>query len=252
MTNYNVQEIMNTITNLQNYEEELYNKLLENTKNIAIGSSQQLSQSEIDNTVSQINDLSETRTNLYNMISQSLDSEMNNEVDKTINLKQQQFILHVIENELNKSKKLLSSMQNDSINQIKMVEISSYYVDKYYTQKRLAQIICICCIFLIAISLGIKNSNHFIISGILYFLFLFFICIILYYIYDYLLRTAYNFNEYDWWHAPSTPPVPTTPPNTTDTPDNTDNTDTTNSFTCENGNCCSSGTIWSSTGCISN
>lgn len=245
MTNYNSQEIMNTINNLQFYEEELYNKLLENTKNIAIGSSQQLSQSDINNIVSQINDLSETRTNLYNMISHSLDSEMINEEDKKLNLKQQTLVLHILEDELNKSKKLLSSMENEAVNQIKMVEISSYYVDKYFTQKRLAQIICICCIFLILISLGIKNvSNPFVLMFLILF-FIIFIIIILYYIYDYYTRTAFNFNEYDWWNAPPTPPMSSISSSTTTTTDSSGNT-----FTCENNNCCASGTTWSSTGCI--
>ncbi len=249
MTNYNVQEVMNTISNLQNYEEELYSKLVENTKNIAIGSKQQLSSSDINTIVSQINDLSETRTNLYNLISQSLNSEATNAANQKINLKQQTFMLHVLENELNKSKKLLSSIEDDTLNQLKMVEISSYYVDKYYTQKRLAQIIFVCCIFLIFISYGIKSFDN---IGILTFLYLFFIiliCIILYFVYDYYVRTAFNFNEYDWWFAPSTPPM-----NTNDsTSDSTSTTDTCgNPFSCTNNSCCASGTIWSSTGCVPN
>lgn len=248
MSNYNVQDVMNTISNLQNYEEELYSKLVENTKNIAIGSKQQLSNSEINTIVSQINDLSETRTNLYNMISQSLQSEAINESNKNINLKEQTFMLHVLENELNKSKSLLSSIEDDTLNQLKMVEISSYYVDKYYTQKRLAQIIFVCCIFLIFISYGIKSINN---GGILIFLyicFIIFIFIILYFIYDYYVRTVFNFNEYDWWFAPSTPPM-----STSSTSSTTSTTDTSgNTFTCTDNSCCASGTIWSSTGCIPN
>lgn len=246
MTNYNVQEVMNTIYNLQSYEEELYSKLLDNTKNIAIGSRQQLSSSEINTIVSQINDLSETRTNLYNIISQSLNSEALNEANKKINLKQQTFMLHVLENELNKSKKLLASVEDDTLNQLKMVEISSYYVDKYYTQKRLAQIISVCCIFLIFISYGIKSFNNIGILSFLYLCFLFFILIILYFIYDYFDRTSFNYNEYDWWLAPKTPPMDT---NTT-TSSSSDSSG--NMFNCTNNNCCASGTIWSSAGCIPN
>ncbi len=249
MTNYNVQEVMNTISNLQNYEEELYSKLVENTKNIAIGSKQQLSSSDVNTIVSQINDLSETRTNLYNIISQSLNSEAVNEANKDINLKQQTFMLHVLENELNKSKKLLSSIEDDTLNQLKMVEISSYYVDKYYTQKRLAQIITLCCVFLIIISYGIKSFENIGILTFLYICFLFFICVILYFIYDYYVRTVFNFNEYDWWFAPSTPPMSTTSSSTTST---TNNDTSGNTFTCSNNSCCASGTIWSSTGCVPN
>ncbi len=249
MTNYNVQEIMNTISNLQNYEEELYSKLLDNTKNIAIGSSQQLSSSEINTIVSQINDLSEIRTNLYNVISQSLNSEALNQEDKNINLKQQTFMLHILENELNKSKKLLSSIEDDTLNQLKMVEISSYYVDKYYTQKRLAQIIFVCCIFLIIISYGIKSFDNIGILTFLYMCFIIFILIILYFIYDYYVRTAFNFNEYDWLFAPPTPPMSTTPTTSTTT---TTTESSGNTFTCSNNSCCASGTSWSSTGCVPN
>lgn len=253
MTNYNVQEIMNTITNLQSYEEELYQKLLENTKSVAIGSSNQLSQSDINTIVSQINDLSETRTNLYNIISQSLHSEAINQSDKNINLKQQTFVLHILENELNKSKKLLSSVEDETLNQLKMVEISSYYVDKYYTQKRLAQIIFICCLFLIPISLGIKYTTTRFILLILYLLFLIFILIILYFIYDYYNRTSFNFNEYEWLFAPPTPSMPTSTTDTSiDTSTDTSTDTSSNTFTCANNSCCSSGTIWSSTGCIPN
>jgi hypothetical protein len=247
MTNYNVQEVMNTITNLQNYEEELYNKLVENTKNIAIGSNQQLSSSEINTIVSQINDLSETRTNLYNIISQSLDSEAINHEDKSTNLKQQTFVLHVIENELNKSKKLLSSIETDAMNQLKMVEISSYYVDKYHTQKRLAQIIFICSLFLIIISYGIKYIDNSFISAILLLFFIIFMIIIIYFIYDYFVRTAYNFNEYDWWFAPATPHMSTNVNTNTSLQEASGNI-----FTCSNNKCCSSGTIWTSSGCAPN
>lgn len=249
MTNYNIQEIMNTITNLQTYEEELYQKLLDNTKNVAIGSSNKLSQSEVNTIVSQINDLSETRTNLYNIISQSLDSEALNQADKNINLKQQTFVLHILENELNKSKKLLSSVEDTTLNQLKMVEISSYYVDKYYSQKRLAQIIFVCCIFLIFISFGIKSTQNIILLSFLYILFLFFISIILYFIYDYYIRTVFNFNEYDWLFAPPTPSMSTS---TSSSPSTLPTDTSSNSFTCTNNSCCASGTIWSSTGCIPN
>lgn len=251
MTNYNVQEIMNTITNLQTYEEELYQKLLENTKSIAIGSSNQLSQSDVNTIVSQINDLSETRTNLYNIISQSLDSEAINQADKNINLKQQTFVLHILENELNKSKKLLSSVEDKTLNQLKMVEISSYYVDKYYTQKRLAQIIFICCLFLIPISLGIKYTTTYFILFFLYLFCLIFILIILYFIYDYYDRTSFNFNEYDWLFGPSTPPLSSSSSTTTTTTTSTTDSSS-NSFTCTDNSCCASGTIWSSTGCVPN
>lgn len=249
MTNYNVQEVMNTISNLQKYEEELYQKLIENTKNIATGSSQQLSSSEVNTIVSQINDLSETRTNLYNVMAQSLDSEAINHADKNINLKQQTYVLHILENELNKSKKLLSSIEDETLNQLKMVEISSYYVDKYHTQKRLAQIIFVCSIFLIAISYGIKTIDNSVILAVLLVFFVFFICIILYFLYDYFVRTAYNFNEYDFWFAPATPPMSTTTSTTTSSvsADASNNT-----FTCTNNNCCGSGTIWTSSGCAPN
>lgn len=242
----NIQEIIDTISNLQKYEEELYQKLISNTKNIAIGSTQ-LSQSELNDIVSQINDLSETRTNLYNAVAQILGSEVVSEINHNQNIRQQTVVLHILEDELNKAKKTLSQNKNNALNQLKMVEISSYYVDRYNGQKILAQIICVCAVFMILISLGIKNTTNTILLSIFYLLFIVCILVILYYCYDFYVRTPNNFNEYNWWDIPT----PSYSSSTMDTSGNVTDTSGNTPFSCTNGSCCATGTIWSDTGCIS-
>jgi hypothetical protein len=239
----NIQELMNEISQLQKTEEQLYEVLFRNAQNVALGKQSTMTNSEINTIATQINSLTASRVKLYNSLSQYYkhDIVLENSVKKTI--EQQTDTLKILERELNKSKQNLAKLEDEKYNQLKMIEINSYFSKQYDAHIKLMRLITIVGICMLATllltyieplkSASIPLFNIVLVIGVF---------LIIKVIIDMYLRRNDNYDEYSWFAAP-----------TTDNDVTRVNSETSTSFIdvsgvgvpfCYGSSCCSTGTVW--------
>ena len=117
------EQTMNNIKNLQNLEKQLYINLETETKN-----DNNDKQAAI---IKQINDISQTRINMFEQLKsvyQLLDN--NFETDRN-NLANELTTLSVVEKNLNNSKEELNRLKSNNSNALRMAEIDDYFSRKY-------------------------------------------------------------------------------------------------------------------------
>ena len=245
-----MQDILDKISQLQESEENLYSTLTENSENVALGKPNTFSEEEIDNITTQINSLSAARVNLYNFISQMYQSQNENEKVAQSSLEQQTKTLHLLERELNKSKKRMAELKDEKNNQLKMVEINTYYSKQYDAYKRLMQLITIvgiCLLFAIVLDYTPLQIISRPLSIIICLLGGFFI---VRRILSMSLRTETNYDEFHWLNTPSLT-YTVDQANALNTNKVIDISGISLDFICAESSCCGPGTVWSDvSGCI--
>lgn len=125
------EQTMNNIQNLQNLEKELYIKLQGETKN-----NDKDRQSAI---IQQINDISQTRINMFEQLKsvyQLLDNNFEN--DRT-NLANKLTTISVVEKNLNNSKEQLNKLRDNNVNALRMAEIDTFFSNKYNAYLKIIQ-----------------------------------------------------------------------------------------------------------------
>jgi len=232
-----LQDTINKIEQLQKTEQQLYDALSRNAQNVALGKKDLFSSQDIKNIADQINSLSAARVNLYNTLSELYNSQIHLKDDVKASLDQQTETLQILEKQLNKSKKQLASLEDQKLNQLKMIEITTYYSKQYNAQKRLMQIIAIvgvCLLICSFIKIAPLTYLVAIVGGIF----------ITLRILNMSMRTNYDYDEIHWLLPPSL------------------KSDADSSSVglrgsaigtlCAGSSCCSEGTVWdSNSGCVS-
>jgi hypothetical protein len=245
-----LQDTLDKISQLQGTEEQLYKALTQNAENVALGKPNTFSDTEIQDITTQINSLSAARVNLYNTLSETYKSEALNETNAQEALQQQTQTLQLLEQELNKSKKKMAAMHDEKANQLKMIEITTYYSKQYDAHRRLMRMIAIVgvCI-LIAIGLETMYEPLGVVTKPLVIL----ICIvggffIIRRIIYMLLRRTDNYDEFVWPMAPTNDTQLLT---ANDAKSLIDISGVEIPFVCAASSCCNVGTVWTdSSGCI--
>lgn len=245
-----MQDILDKIAQLQQSEEELYSTLTQNSENVALGKPNTFSEEEIDKITTQINSLSAARVNLYNFISDTYHAQTKSEKIAQTSLEQQTKTLHLLEVELNKSKQKMSELNDQKANQLKMIEINTYYSKQYDAYKRLMQMITIVGICLL-IAIALDYTPLQLLSKPLSII----ICIIggffiLRRIFSMAFRTNINYDEFYWFNTPSMS-YTVDQANTANTNTIIDVSGVDLDFICAESSCCGPGTVWSDvSGCV--
>ena len=237
-----IQELMNEISRLQKTEEQLYGVLTRNAENIALGKTSTMTDTEINTITSQINSLTATRVKLYNALTNDYKTDvvLEESVKKAIN--QQAETLKILEAELNKSKENLAKLQDEKYNQLKMIEINSYFSKQYDAHIKLMRLITIVGICMLATLLlnyitPLKVASRPLFNIVL----IVGVFLIIKVIFDMYLRRNDEYDEYSWFMAPTTDAgvdAANAPPSTfidvsgVDIP------------FCYGSSCCSTGTMW--------
>ena len=113
-------------------EQQLFNSL-ESNPNLTIAQQQEI--------IKKMNQLSNMRVNLYKTLS-GVNNYFENALTSSIgSLKEQVIAIDIIESELNRSKKRLELLEEEKNNKIRLVEINSYFGDKYAEHSELMKII---------------------------------------------------------------------------------------------------------------
>jgi len=230
-----LQDTINKIEQLQKTEQQLYDALSQNAERVSLGKSNVYSSQDIQNITNQINSLSAARVNLYNTLSQLYKSQVVLGKDVQLSLDQQTETLQLLETQLNKSKKQLASLEDQKLNQLKMIEITTYYSKKYDAQKRLMQIVAIFGVCLIICSF-IKYSP------LTYFVAIAGGIILLLRIFNMTMRTNYDYDEIKWFYPTSL---------SGDSDKKIGLSGSGIGHICAGASCCSEGTVWEKqSGCV--
>ena len=140
------EQTLNSIKSLQNLEKRLY----ENLENVSSGGNDKDLQRQI---VNKINDISQTKLVLFDQLQAMYVSAQTGIKKKDDDLSEQLKIVGVVENQLNDQKSKAQSYNNENINNVRQIEINTYYTKKYVAYYKILQIIVITCIPLIGIAL---------------------------------------------------------------------------------------------------
>jgi hypothetical protein len=244
-------DVLNKIQQLQQTEEQLYKALTQNAENVALGRPNTFSDSETQNITSQINSLSASRVNLYNSISDTYHNQAINETNAKQSLEQQTKTLQLLEGELNKSKEKLSTLKDEKYNQLKMIEINTYYSKQYDAQRRLMRMITIVGVCLLC-AIGLEHTPLKVVSTPLTIL----ICVIGGILIfkrgmNMALRRNDNYDEFIWPIAPTTDAELATPSTTTGPAIGVTGVPIPMEYICTESTCCNEGTVWSdASGCV--
>jgi membrane-associated HD superfamily phosphohydrolase len=139
----NNEQILNDIQSLQQIEQQLFSNL-ESNPNLTTEQQQSI--------IEKMNQISNMRINLYQTL-----SGVNNYYQSALNssvgtLQEQTLAIGIVESELNNSKERLNRLEQEKNNKIRLVEINTYFGDKYTEHSQLMKIIIFALIPIIIIS----------------------------------------------------------------------------------------------------
>jgi hypothetical protein len=228
----NTEQILNDIQSLQQMEQQLLNNL---ESNINLNSEQQ------QQIVEKMNQLSNMRINLYQTLSgvnNYYESALNSSVDT---LKDQEQAIRIVESELNKAKSRLQILEEEKNNKIRLVEINTYFGDKYAEHTQLMKIIIYMLVPIIILAL---LNNKGILPSKIYYILIVIISLIGGYFFwrrfaSIIMRDNMNYQEYAWSFDPNK--ISTNATNDTSDPWNTTSL---NIGTCIGNACCATGLIY--------
>lgn len=192
----NNEQILNDIQSLQQMEQQLFSNL-ESNPNLSTSQQQQI--------IEKMNQLSNMRVNLYQTLSgvnNYFENALNNSVGS---LKQQVVAIEIVENELNRAKKRLEILEQEKNNKIRLVEINSYFGDKYAEHSQLMKIIIFTLIPVIILAL---LNNKGILPNTIYYILLVIVSLIGAIFFwmrftSIIMRDNMNYQEYNWYFDPN-------------------------------------------------
>jgi hypothetical protein len=227
-----VEQLLNDIQNLQDLENTLLSTLETST----------ITANEKTKIIEKINSISDMRNNLYsslNKINGYYDS-LNSAASSSIT--DQSSAIKVIEEQLNKTKKSLMDYETDKNNKLRLIEVNSYYSQRYSEHSKIMKILIYTLIPIIFLSI-INNTGL-----IPYSVFIILIIIILLYggilFFNTLLsiwsRDSINYQQYLWSFNKESAPPPVA------NGSNSNPWALPNLGTCVGSNCCSTDTYYDS------
>ena len=187
-----------TITTIQNIKDlqELEKTLYAQLENSA-SSSNPPSLEQQEKAIQRINELSKMRATLfgnlqdsYSMNQYQVAQTRNNLVDELTNVK-------IIEGELNNSKKQMNALKKEKINNLRMVEINTYFGKRYEAHANIMKIIIFACIPIIIITVLNKKNiiSENITNALVAIIIVIFIITMWYKITDILFRDNMDFDQ---------------------------------------------------------
>lgn len=227
----NNEQILNDIQSLQQMEQQLFSNL-ESNPNLSAQQQQQI--------IEKMNQLSNMRLSLYQTLS-GVNNYFENALNTSIgSLKEQVVAISIVEKELNRSKKRLEILEEEKNNKIRLVEINTYFGDKYAEHSMLMKIIIFTLIPVIILAF---LNNKGILPNAIYYGLLVVVSLIGGFFFwkrfaSIIMRDNMNYQEYNWYFDPNSASTSTsTSTTTTDDPWAGDSSTT----SCVGDACCSTG-----------
>ena len=194
------EQVLSSISQLQETEKQLY-------VNLAIPN---LSESEKQRIINQINELSQMRMDMYLTLQNIYSTYQTNSQNLDTILSTQIKSIDAMENELNQVKIHLNEIDQIKVNKLRTVEINNYYAKRYNAYKNIMFLISISCIPILLLT--ILNNNTVIPSNIYGILVTLIIVIASYLIFiqylDISNRDDINWDTYSWYFNKKDAPKP--------------------------------------------
>jgi hypothetical protein len=238
----NSQDMINDIQSLQTMEQQLFNSL-ETNPNLTPEQKQQI--------VDKIDKLSQMRINLYQTMG-GVNSFFQHALSSSQGtLQEQTSAIQIIEDELNKSKSNLATLQEEKNNKLRLVEINNYFGDKYAEHADLMKIIIFTLVPVII--LAILNSKGYLPNTIYYILIAIIALIggIFFWrrFFSIISRNNMEYKSYDFYFDASGGDVSNSSDNSLETGFANDPWASKNNndpLTCIGQECCAGGLVWDS------
>jgi hypothetical protein len=206
-TNGNISDLLNNIQKLQAAEQDLIDKLDKYTSASGYISGDPI----VVDLERNINAIADARIALFKNISSNANVLQTGVSQSRIDLVAQTTLLQVVEDQLNQAKRKIEQLHNRNDTKMRMVQINTYYGQRYEAQSNLMKkLILICVPVLILFILKKKSlipetiSNYLI--GITIAVGAY---IIMRSVWDIMTRSNMEFNEYDWKYQSPDGKVPT-------------------------------------------
>ena len=193
-------QVLFGISQLQRTERELY-------ANLAVPN---LSSSEKQKIINQINELSQMRMDMYSNLQNLYSSYQTNVHNLDTTLDMQIRAIDTMEDELNQVKIHLNSIDQMKMDKLRTVEINNYYAKRYNAYKNIMFVISLSCIPILLLTI---LSNKTIIPSNVYGLLVSLIVVISSYLIfkqylDISNRDNINWDSYSWYFDKSKAPKP--------------------------------------------
>ena len=231
-TQETTQQILNDIQTLQTMEQQLLNSLETNPS---------LTTQQQEQIIQKIKDISSMRINLYRTLNNISGFYQNSLSSSQGTLQEQTSAIQIIENELKKSRSRLQFLEEAKNNKIRLVEINTYFGEKYAEHANLMKIIIFTLVPVIILAI---LHNKKILPDNIYYILVSIVSLIgaIFFwrrMFSIWRRNNMEYQTYDWYFDASGA-------NTTNPSDLSGNTDpwASQSATCIGSACCSSGQTW--------
>lgn len=184
-------QILNDIQALQTLEQQMFSSLEENN-NLTVEQQQSIIQN--------INQISTMRINLYqtlNGVNTFFQSALTNTQGT---LTEQESAIDIVEKELNRAKAQLKILQTEKNNKVRLVEINTYYGEKYAEHAELMKIIIYTLVPVIILAILYSNSM---LPSFVYYILLTIVAVIGSYFLWFRIASIWsrdnmNYQEYEW------------------------------------------------------
>uniref|UniRef100_A0A6C0LEY1 Uncharacterized protein n=1 Tax=viral metagenome TaxID=1070528 RepID=A0A6C0LEY1_9ZZZZ len=192
------EQTLTDIQGLQNTEQELFNQLNQPS----------LTPEQKNTIVTKINEVSQMRMNLYENLNSMYSFFNANITSSNATLVEQTNAVKIVEEQLNEAKIKLNQMQKNTSNNMRMVEINTYYGEKYRNYTSILKLSLLFCIPILFFSVLYKSEiiSNGAFSFIIIFLMFIGIIVIGTRILDAMHRSDMNYNEYTWGFDKKTAP----------------------------------------------
>lgn len=189
-----ISDILANIQKLQTTEQSLITQL------DTLTSTPGYSGAAADDLVTQINSIADARLAMFNTISANASLVQESVAESRVDLVSQMTLYGVVEDQLNKAKAQLDTLSSRNDTKLRMVQINTYYGQRYEAQSNLMKLIIICCLpILIIFILKKKGAIPETISNYLLGIIIAVVAIVLIRkIWDIYARSNMDFNEYNW------------------------------------------------------
>lgn len=230
-------QVLNNISQLQIQEKQLYDSL----DNVSLSAEQK------QQIINKINEISLMRMNMYSSLKDMYSYYQRNVSTSGTILTQSIAAIDILENELNEEKKRMNLLEDQKNNNLRLVEINTYYGKRYSAHSKIMKTIVFMCIPLIILAVlvnkSILPSNIYVfLSGLIIIIG---VILIGSQLIDISNRDTMNWDEYNWYFDQKTAPT-----STLDITNNgngsSNNPWTSLSLTCIGSACCYEGSTYDS------
>lgn len=243
-----INDILDKITKLQTVESSLIAQLDEYIRNTVVTGSD----ATIIALTDKINAIADARISMFKSISANANVMQTGISQSRVDLVNQMTLLQVVEDQLNQAKTKIQTISNRNDTQMRLVEINTYYGNRYEAQSKLMKKIILVCLPLLVLFIlkkkGILPSTlgNYIIGIVIAVGGAF----LMYSIWDIFTRSNMDFNSYDWAYEQPDEQTPTIWQYNKANLFNFDNLFKNliqNLGLCVGDSCCSPGTVYDST-----